>query len=114
MRAAMPAKTAEILKAVRELADKGFAAELEGGNAKQPLLFVDVYQQPDAAVAHVVYYGDDSPPALRLRLGDWLPNRDPVLHSPYLGEPRPLATSGERWIELPPELGRYAAIKLRQ
>ena len=112
MRAAIPARAAEILKAVRELADKGLAAELEGGSAKQPLTFVDVYRQPGASVAHVVYYGDGQPQGLLLRVANWLAGGRGELFSPYLDKPVTVEADAQGWFALPPALGRYCAVKI--
>jgi hypothetical protein len=113
MRAAMPAQAVAILKTVRELAVHGLAAELTGGNDKQPLAFVDVYQQPGTVVAHVVSYGDDKLSAYRIRVADWLPHASPVLYSPYLAAPSPLSPTRDRWIVLPASMGRYGAIRFK-
>jgi hypothetical protein len=109
--AARPARTLEILKAVHELAREGLTAELEGGDPKDPLTFVDIYQSPAGTVAHVVYYGDGEPAGFRLRVGKWLTPRKPVLHSPHLPGPVLLQTEPGGAIPLPP-FGRYAAVRL--
>ncbi|MEK7404705.1 MAG: hypothetical protein AAB225_06315, partial [Acidobacteriota bacterium] len=111
MRAAMPRQALEIVDAVRELARQGVAAALEGGHAHQPLTFVDVYRVPKAVVAHVVWYGDGQPEGFRLRVAPWLAAGKPVLYSPYLAAPVPLAPSAEGWISLPRTLGRYCAVR---
>lgn len=111
MRAAMPARAAEILPPVRQLAAQGLAAELAGGAAKQPLTFLDVYRVPMGCVAHLVWYGDGEPKGFRLRVARWLPRAKPVLYSPYLDRPLPVAENAEGWIELPPAFDRYAAVK---
>lgn len=111
LRAAMPARTPEILKAVRELAKEGFAAELDGGHPKQPLTFVDIYRVPDASVAHVVYYGDDEPKDFRLRVGKWLARGKPQLYSPHLAAPVVLQPAEDGWLTLP-AFGRYCAVRL--
>jgi len=110
LRAAMPARTPEILQTVRDLAQQGLAAELEGGEPKQPLTFVDVYRQPDRCAAHVVYYGDGRPQGRRLRVAPWLAAADAVLHSPYLNAPVKLAPGKDGWIELPETFEKYAAV----
>jgi hypothetical protein len=111
MRAAMPARTPEILAAVRELARQGFAAELDAGAKKQPLTFVDVYRQPKAVMAHVIYYGDGEPEGLRLRVADWLATAEPTLYSPHTNTPLPLKRAAQGWIELPRAFARYAAVR---
>ncbi|MEN6607751.1 MAG: alpha-amylase family protein [Bryobacteraceae bacterium] len=110
LRPAMPTAVGEILRAVTELARKGLAAELTGGDPRQPLTFVDVYRLPKGTVAHVVYYGDGKPEGLRLRVADWLATGKPVLYSPYLATPASLK-SVDGWIDLPSIFGRYAAIR---
>jgi hypothetical protein len=112
MHAAMPAQAAVILQAVRELAQEGLAAELDGGDPKQPLTFVDVYSLADALMAHVVWYGDGPAKGLRLRVAPWLASGGAELYSPHLSTPMALKPGGDRWLELPPEMGRYAALKL--
>jgi len=112
MRAAMPAQAALILQTVRELAQEGLAAELEGGDPKQPLTFVDVYRVPDACMAHVVWYGEGAPKGFRLRVAPWLASAPAEVYSPYLARPVALKPAADRWLELPPEMGCYAAIKL--
>jgi hypothetical protein len=107
----MPARTPDILKAVRELAKEGFAAELEGGDRKQPLTFVDIYRTPDAHVAHVVYYGDSALEGLRLRVGKWLPPGKPTLYSPHLDAPLALKPAADGGLALPP-FRRYCAVRL--
>lgn len=114
LRAAMPARRADILSAVRELAKEGLAAELDCGDRKQPLTFVDIYQQAGACIAHVVYYGDGSPEGLRLRVGNWLTHDKPALISPYLNAPVALPPATERWFALPNSFGRYCAVKFGQ
>ncbi|MBI5393963.1 MAG: hypothetical protein HZA91_01565 [Verrucomicrobia bacterium] len=111
MRAAMPARTPEILAAVRELARQGFAAELDCAAKKQPLTFVDVYRQPKAVVAHAIYYGEGEPDGLRLRVADWLTMAEPTLYSPHVSAPMPLKRGAQGWIELPRSFGRYAALR---
>ncbi|MCX7826338.1 MAG: hypothetical protein N2689_12385, partial [Verrucomicrobiae bacterium] len=111
LRAAMPARRAEILAAVHELARQGLAAELDCGDRKQPLTFVDVYRLPNSVMAHVVYYGDGEPTGLRLRVADWLTKAEPTLHSPHINTPQPLKRSAQGWIALPSTFGRYAALK---
>jgi len=111
MRAAMPARRAEILATVHELARHGLAAELDCGDRKQPLTFVDVYRLPKSVMAHVVYYGDGEPTGLRLRVADWLTKAEPTLYSPHLSTPQPLKRAAQGWIELPPTFGRYAALR---
>jgi hypothetical protein len=111
MRAAMPARTPEILDAVRALAREGLAAELEGGDPKQPLTFVDVYRGPGGVVAHVVCYGDTVPEGLRLRVADWIATGAPTLHSPHLDAPAPLTRAADGRVPLPRTFGRYAALR---
>lgn len=111
LRAAMPARTPEILQTVRELAKEGLAAELEGGHPKQPLTFVDVYRVADGTVAHVVYYGDEPVKDFRLRVAKWLVRGQPQLFSPHLDAPVALSPGADGWIPLP-GFGRYAAVKL--
>jgi len=111
LRAAMPARTPEILKAVRELAKEGVAAELEGGHPKQPLTFVDIYRVTDAHVAHVVYYGDGEPKDFRLRVAKWLAQGKPQLYSPHLAAPVALQPAEDGWLTLP-AFGRYCAVKV--
>jgi len=111
LRAAMPARTPEILQAVRELAKEGLAAELDGGDAKQPLTFVDIYRVTDGCVAHVIYYGDGEPKDFRLRVARWLAQGQPQLYSPYLAAPVPLPFAADGWLPLP-AFGRYCAVKL--
>jgi hypothetical protein len=111
LRPAMPAHTPEILKAVRELAKEGFAAELEGGDRKQPLTFVDIYRVPDAHVAHVVYYGDGEPKDFRLRVAKWLTPGMAQLYSPHLPTPVALQPAADGWLTLP-AFGRYCAVRL--
>ena len=113
LRAAMPARTDQILQAVRELAVGGLAAELDGGPTKQPLAFVDVYRLPGACVAHVVDYGEGPAMARRLRVASWLTSGPAaVLHSPYLDRPVRLTADSNGWLILPTEFQRYAAVKL--
>ncbi|MEN6558247.1 MAG: hypothetical protein ABFC54_08725, partial [Thermoguttaceae bacterium] len=110
----MPKGAEEILKTVHELAKKGLAAQLEGGDAALPLMYVDVYRQPGSCVVHVIYYGGDKPKGLRIRLGQWLARDDrPVLYSPYLAEPVTLTPSDDGWFELPESFVRYAAIRFK-
>jgi hypothetical protein len=111
LRPSMPRRAAEILRAVRELARKGLAAELDPGGTAQPLTYLDVYRQPAGAIAHVVHYGDGQPNDLRLRLAAWLPQAGPVLYSPYLPSPLPLAPAADGWVKLPCSMGRYAAVR---
>ncbi|MCX6898658.1 MAG: hypothetical protein NT105_08170 [Verrucomicrobia bacterium] len=111
LRPAMPARTPDILKAVRELAKEGLAAELEGGDRKQPLTFVDIYRASDAHVAHVVYYGDGASEGFRLRVAKWLPAGKPTLYSPHLAAPVALQLAADGSFALPP-FGRYCALKL--
>lgn len=113
MHAAMPAQAAVILQSVRELAQQGLAAELAGGDRKQPLTFVDVYRMADACLAHVVWYGDGEPEGLRLRVAPWLAAGDAQLYSPYLPAPLALKPDADRWLDLPPTMGCYAAVKFR-
>lgn len=110
LRPAMPARAAEILQAVRELAKEGLAAELEGGDRKQPLTFVDIYRVTNAHVVHVVYYGDASPEGFRLRVGPWLPGGEATLHSPHVTAPVALQPTGDGWLALP-AFGRYGAVR---
>jgi hypothetical protein len=112
MRAAMPARAAEIIQALRELAQEGFAAELAGGDRKRPLLFVDVYRAAAGIVAHVVHYGDGQPQGLRLRVAKWLAGGAGELFSPYLEKSVPVQADAEGWIALPPTFGGYCAVKL--
>ncbi|MEN6407674.1 MAG: alpha-amylase family protein [Thermoguttaceae bacterium] len=110
----MPKRAAEILKAVEDVAKKGLAARLDGGDAAMPMTYVDVYRLPDACVVHVIYYGDDKPKGLRIRLGDWLArDEQPVLYSPYLAEPVTLKPSDDGSFELPESFVRYAAIRFK-
>ncbi len=111
LRAAMPPKAALILRTVRELAAEGLAAELDGGDAEQPLAYVDLYRKPSGLAAHVVYYGDGEPQGLRLRIAPWLEPGKAVCHSPYLKSPLPLATAADGWIALPAAIQRYAAVE---
>lgn len=110
--AVMPKGAAELLRAIREVAPQGFAAEIEGGDAKQPNLFVDVFRQPDGVVAHVVNYNEGGPAGLRLRVADWLGKGAATLYSPYVPAPVKLESAADRWMALPPAMGRYAAVKL--
>ena len=112
MRPTMPARTAEIVRAVGELAQEGLAAELEGGEPKQPLTFIDVYRQADGCVAHVVYYGDGQTAGRRLRVAPWLAKGDAVLHSPYLDTPVNLEAAQDGWLDMPEGFGKYAAVKI--
>jgi hypothetical protein len=109
--AVMPARTADILRAIREVAPRGLAAELEGGAVKQPNLFVDVFQQPGAIVAHVVNYAEGEPTGLKLRVADWLAKGQATLYSPYLSMPIKLEASADRWISLSPTMGKYGAVR---
>jgi hypothetical protein len=111
IRPKMPRDAAAIVKTVAGLARQGLAAELAGGDAQQPLTFVDVYRVPKSCVAHVVWYGDGKPEAFRLRVGGWLGGGKPVLYSPYLEAPVTLAADNG-WVALPPTFGRYAALRL--
>jgi len=111
MRAAMPHLAAEIVSTVNKLARDGLAAELQGGHPRQPLTFVDVYRLPKACVAHVIYYGDGRPEGFRLRVAAWLASGKPVLYTPHLPAPVPLAPAADGWIELPPTFGRYCAVR---
>jgi len=112
MRATMPARTLGILNTVRKRAQELLAAELHGGEIKQPLTYIDVYRQPEHVVAHVVYYGDDRPEKRRLRVAPWLATGKPVLYSPYLDAPIELPRSPDGWIDLPEQFGRYAAVRM--
>lgn len=112
MRAAMPARAPEVLAAVRQLAAKGLAMELDGGAVKQPLTYVDLFRVGSGLVAHVVWYGDEEPKGFRLRVANWLPRAKPTLHSPYLERAQPLTLAADGWIELPPAMGRYGAVKM--
>ena len=107
----MPARAAEIIRVIRDLAPRGFAAELTGGAAKQPNLFVDVFQQPDAVVAHVVNYAEPAKEALKLRIADWLGAGAVTLYSPYLETPCKLEPAPDHWITLPAAMGRYGAVR---
>ena len=111
MRAAMPARRGEILAAVRDLAKQGLTAELDCGDRKQPLTFVDVYRQPKSVVAHVVYYGDGEPVGLRLRVAEWLASGEATLYSPHLAAPVSLKRGADGFVDLPRTFGRYAALK---
>ncbi|HPA16338.1 MAG TPA: hypothetical protein PLU30_01230 [Verrucomicrobiae bacterium] len=110
MRATMPAASAGILKIVRGLAGEGLAAELEGGDALQPLTFVDVYRQGQGSTAHVIWYGDGEPKDLRLRVAPWAATGTATLHSPHLAGPMALSRGDDGWIALPTTFGRYAAV----
>ncbi|HWQ52959.1 MAG TPA: hypothetical protein VN442_04690, partial [Bryobacteraceae bacterium] len=110
MHAAMPRDRALIVRTVAELARQGLSAELAGGDERQPLAFVDVYRTVKGCVAHVVYYGDGEPRGYRLRVAGWLASGKPVLYSPHLAAPVPLAAANG-WIELPATFGRYAAVR---
>ncbi|HWQ55447.1 MAG TPA: hypothetical protein VN442_17300 [Bryobacteraceae bacterium] len=110
MHPTMPEAAAEIVKTVGEMARQGLAAELAGGDSRQPLAFVDVYRVNKAAVAHVVYYGDGRPEGFRLRVAPWLAAGKPVLYSPHMASPAPLTAAGG-WMELPASFGRYAVVR---
>ncbi|MCZ2077490.1 MAG: hypothetical protein LC130_21125 [Bryobacterales bacterium] len=110
MHAMMPSDPALIVTTVVELARQGPAVELAGGDERQPLAFVDIYRTAQGYVAHVVYYGDGEPRGYRLRVANWLTSGKPLLYSPHLTAPVPLAAANG-WIELPPTFGRYAAIR---
>lgn len=109
MRAIMPKAAPAIVKTVAELARQGLAAELSGGDVRQPLAFVDVYRLARGCAAHVVYYGDGEPQGFRLRMAKWLASGHASLYSPYLAAPLPLAPK-DGWIDLPATFGRYAAV----
>lgn len=109
---AMPARRADILQAVRAMAREGFAAELDCGDKKQPLTFVDVYRVPGGCVAHVVYYGDGEPAGLRLHVANWVARGKATLYSPYLDAPVELNPAADGWLALPGSFRRYAAVKL--
>ena len=111
MRPTMPGAAAEIVETVRKLAGEGVAAELAGGNPRQPMAFVDIYRAAGGPVAHVVYYGDGQPDGFRLRVAPWLANARPVLYSPHLSTSLPLAAAAGGWIELPRTFGRYCAVR---
>jgi hypothetical protein len=111
MRPIMPGAAAEIVETVRQLASGGVSAELAGGHPRQPLAFVDIYRAAGGPVAHVVYYGDGQPEGFRLRVAPWLTNAKPVLYSPHLATPLPLAAAAGGWIELPRTFGRYCAVR---
>jgi hypothetical protein len=110
IRPAMPRAAAQILRTVAELANQGLAAELAGGDAQQPLTFVDVYRLRKGCAAHVVYYGDGAPAGFRLRVAPWLAKGSATLYSPHLSAPAPVAAR-DGWIELPATFGRYAAVR---
>jgi hypothetical protein len=110
MRATMPASAVGILKIMRGLAGEGLAAELEGGDASQPLTFVDVYRQGQGSTAHVIWYGDGEPKDLRLRLAPWVATGNGSLHSPHLAGPMAVSRGDDGWIALPTTFGRYAAL----
>ncbi len=113
MRATMPSRSVGIVNTVRKMSKEPFAAELEVGDEKKPLTYVDVYRTPQGVVAHVVYYGDDRPKYLRLRVAPWLAKGKPVLFSPYLKKPLNLSSSSDGWITLPESFERYAAVQIK-
>lgn len=110
MRAAMPAGAAQILDTVRRLAGEGLAAEMDGGDARQPLAFVDIYRHGRGATAHVVWYGDGEPRGFRLRVAPWTAKQGATLYSPHMSGTMALSPGDDGWISLPSSFGRYAAV----
>jgi hypothetical protein len=107
----MPAGAAAILDAVRKLARQGLAAELRGGDERQPLAFVDVYRTPTGTVAHAIHYGDGLPQGFRLKVASWAARGKAQLYSPYLAAPVALKAASDEWFDLPASFGRYCAIR---